>query len=43
MSYRRDSDIIDSYGAIAFAKIGEMPAISSYTYKLRPKGILKST
>ena len=43
MTFRRDSDILDSYGAAFVAKIGENPALSSYTYKLRPKGLLKST
>ena len=44
MTFRRDSDILDSYGAIAVAKIGETPPpSSSYTYKLKPKGLLNST
>ena len=42
MTFRRDSDIIDSYGPIAVAKVGENPALSSYAYKLRPKGLLES-
>ena len=43
MTFRKDSDIIDSYGPYFVAKIGKNPALSSYTYKLRPKGLLKST
>ena len=43
MTFRRDSDILDSYGAAFVAKIGENPTLSSYTYKLRPKGLLQST
>ena len=41
MTFRRDSDIIDSYGPFV-AKVGENPGLSSYTYKLNPMGILKS-
>ena len=40
MTFRRDSDIIDSYGPYV-AKFGENPGYT-YAYKLRPKGILKS-
>ena len=39
MTFRRDSDIIDSYGPYV-AKFGENPGYT-YAYKLRPKGILK--
>ena len=41
MTFRRDSDVIDSYGPFV-AKVGETPGLSSYTYKLNPMGILKS-
>ena len=40
MTFRRDSDIIDSYGPYV-AKFGENPGYT-YAYKLRPKGNLKS-
>ena len=42
MNFRRDSDIINSYGAFV-AKSGETPPISPYTYTLKPKGHLSAT
>ena len=42
MNFRRDSDIVDSYGPIV-AKLGARPATTSYAYVVKPKGILTST
>ena len=42
MTFRKDSDIIDSYGGFV-GKSGEKPPISSYTYTLKPKGLLQTT
>ena len=42
MNFRRDSDIVDSYGPFV-AKLGARPATTSYAYVVKPKGILTST
>ena len=42
MNFRRDSDIVDSYGPFV-AKLGTRPATASYEYGVKPKGILTST
>ena len=42
MNFRRDSDIVDSYGPFV-AKLGARPATTSHTYVVKPKGILTST
>ena len=42
MNFRRDSDIIDSYGPF-IAKLGEKPPIEPYAYSRKPKGQLEST
>ena len=41
-TYRRDSDIIDSYGPF-IAKLAEPPPVSSFSERKHPKGRLKST
>ena len=43
MTFRRDSDIVDLYGPIFVAKLGANPPYTSYTYKQKPKGLLRST
>ena len=40
MNFRRDSDIIDSYGAFV-GKSGEDPPVFSYAYSKQPTGFLK--
>ena len=42
MTFRRDSDIIDSYGPFV-AKLEVRPANMTYSYTIKPKGILTST
>ena len=42
MNFRRDSDIVDSYGPFV-AKLGTRPSTTSYAYGVKPKGILTST
>ena len=42
MNFRRDSDIVDSYGPF-IAKLGVRPATTVYSYVVKPKGILTST
>ena len=39
MNFRRDSDIIDSYGAFV-GKSGENPPVYPYAYSKKPTGIL---
>ena len=41
-TYRRDSDIIESYGPF-IAKLGEPPPVTSFSQRKHPKGRLKST
>ena len=41
-TYRRDSDIIESYGPI-IAKLAEPSPVLSFSQRKQPKGILKST
>ena len=42
MNFRRDSDIVDSYGPFV-AKLGTRPSTTFYAYGVKPKGILTST
>ena len=43
MTFRRDSDIVDSYGPFV-AKLGVRPSTTmDYSYIGEPKGFLKST
>ena len=43
MNFRRDSDIINSYGPF-IAKTGNKPdSLPSFSYTSNPKGILRST
>ena len=42
MTFRRDSDIIDSYGPFV-AKLEDRPVNMTYSYVVKPKGILTST
>ena len=41
-TYRRDSDIIESYGPL-IAKISDTPPVSSFSERKYPKGRLIST
>ena len=41
-TYRRDSDIIESYGPF-IAKLAEPPPVPSFSHRKQPKGRLKST
>ena len=41
-TYRRDSDIIESYGPF-IGKISDPPPVSSFSERKHPKGRLKST
>ena len=42
MNFRRDSDIVDSYGPFV-ARSGEASPTESYAYSSKPKGHLKTT